>query len=125
MVEYHRVGTLACSNRIDGVVGDVRLGAEAIDGDDVIVRWDDGDSVTWSRKEAARRVVKEAPSKQVVKKKPARRQPVVRPALVDVDDLLERDVRIQRTSKPRQARFERRSCSAHSGLSAQCESFAH
>jgi len=42
-----------------------------------------------------------------VVKKPARRQPVVRPALVDVDDLLERDVRIQRTSKPRQARFER------------------
>ena len=32
MVEYHRVGTLACSNRIDGVVRDVRLGAEAIDG---------------------------------------------------------------------------------------------
>ena len=87
--------------------GVYRGAIEAIDGDDVTVRWDDGDSVTWSRKEAARRVVKEAPSKQVVKKKPARRQPVVRPALVDVDDLLERDVRIQRTSKPRQARFER------------------
>ena len=87
--------------------GVYRGAIEAIDGDDVIVRWDDGDSVTWSRKEAARRVVKEAPSKKVAPKKPARRQPVVRPALVDVDDLLERDVRIQRTSKPRQARFER------------------
>ena len=87
--------------------GVYRGAIEAIDDDDVVIRWDDGDSVTWSRKEAARRVVKEAPSKTVVKKKPARRQPVVRPALVDVDDLLERDVRIQRTSKPRQARFER------------------
>ena len=87
--------------------GVYRGAIEAIDGDDVTVRWDDGDSVTWSRKEAARRVVKEAPTTKKVVKKPARRQPVVRPALVDVDDLLERDVRIQRTSKPRQARFER------------------
>ena len=87
--------------------GVYRGAIEAIDGDEVTVRWDDGDSVTWSRKEAARRVVKEAPTTKKVVKKPARRQPVVRPALVDVDDLLERDVRIQRTSKPRQARFER------------------
>ena len=55
----------------------------------------------------------------VVKKMPARRQTVVRPALVDVDDLLERDVRIQRTSKPRQARFER-CTSATSARAPKC-----
>ena len=35
------------------------------------------------------------------------------------------DERMRVQDRKRQARFERRSCSAHSGLSAQCESFAH
>ena len=80
----------------------------SVEGDDVLVKWDDGDEITWTLREAARRVVKGfRKNVKPAKKKAERRAPAERPALVDVDDLVARDVRLERTQKPRQARFER------------------
>ena len=77
--------------------GVYRGSIEAIDGDDVSVGGMMG-IATWSRKEAARRVVKrELLLRQWLRSAAAAARRAAR-LLVDVDDLPERDVRIQRTS---------------------------